>query len=373
MAAFSLALFSGDTQKASAYVVNTQYAFGAGQGSPYQTNNKFVVLHDTATEASAANTASYFDNNWNVAFTSATYVVGDGGAVYQVEQPGYQAWAAGTYANANAPVQIELAHTYDWNTFKADYESYIKLAHDSAVRYGINPGSFNHVNGGIITHRFVSENWWGDHVDPMEYIQGRWGVSAETLANDIATGVSSLGTSTINVPQAQTTVQQPVQPSASVHANPTIGTFTFAATTNIRSGAGLSNNVLGQYEAGQSVNYERVAYADGYKWLGYTSFSGRQCWVAVLSGNVAQSSQSTTNLVPQTGAYVPYGMKYVRNAPSTQTGDIKAYYNAGMAISYDGYVDSEGYRWISYIGASGNRAYVAEKILSNGQRLGYCY
>ncbi|WP_430606395.1 hypothetical protein IGJ55_002074 [Enterococcus sp. AZ170] len=35
------------------------------------------------------------------------------------------------------------------------------------------------------------------------------------------------------------------------------------------------------------------------------------------------------------------------------------YYNAGMAISYDSYIMTNGFAWISYVASSGNRRYVA--------------
>ncbi len=35
-----------------------------------------------------------------------------------------------------------------------------------------------------------------------------------------------------------------------------------------------------------------------------------------------------------------------------------AVYTAGQAINYDGWIDNDGYIWITYIAGSGNRRYV---------------
>ncbi|WP_431603044.1 SH3 domain-containing protein [Clostridium baratii] len=47
-------------------------------------------------------------------------------------------------------------------------------------------------------------------------------------------------------------------------------------------------------------------------------------------------------------------------------------YNKDESIIYDYYVDNEGYRWISWVDASGNRRYMAVKVLSSGKRYGNC-
>ncbi|WP_394896216.1 SH3 domain-containing protein [Clostridium baratii] len=47
-------------------------------------------------------------------------------------------------------------------------------------------------------------------------------------------------------------------------------------------------------------------------------------------------------------------------------------YNKCESIIYDYYVDSEGYRWISWIGASGNRRYMVVRVLSSDKKYGNC-
>jgi len=58
------------------------------------------------------------------------------------------------------------------------------------------------------------------------------------------------------------------------------GVYTFASTTNVRTGAGLGYAVTAQYNRGQTVNYNRTVQADGYTWGVYTNYSGQTRYVA---------------------------------------------------------------------------------------------
>lgn len=51
------------------------------------------------------------------------------------------------------------------------------------------------------------------------------------------------------------------------------------------------------------------------------------------------------------------------------SGEIVAVYTAGQAINYDGWIDNDGYIWITYIAGSGNRRYVAVGQSENGKRI----
>lgn len=49
--------------------------------------------------------------------------------------------------------------------------------------------------------------------------------------------------------------------------------------------------------------------------------------------------------------------------------EIVAVYTTGQEINYDGWCDKDGYIWITYIAASGNRRYVAVGQSENGRRV----
>lgn len=171
--------------------IDNTFALGTYEGSSVRTANKFIVLHETTNIGAKAN-ASYFKNNWATTQTYVQYVIGDGGKIYQVGADGYEAWGAGSYANANSPVQIELARTTDKATFKKDYATFVNFARSKAQEFSI-PTTLDAYGNGIKTHKWISDNIWGSHTDPVQsYLEPFWGITQEQLAKDIANGISDV-------------------------------------------------------------------------------------------------------------------------------------------------------------------------------------
>lgn len=56
----------------------------------------------------------------------------------------------------------------------------------------------------------------------------------------------------------------------------------------------------------------------------------------------------------------------IRTAPSLNA-EVVASWSANDTFNYDGYVDAEGIRWVTYVGNSGNRRYVARRKLDNSE------
>jgi len=169
--------------------IDKTYMLSTNEGSNQKAANNLIVLHET-TNVGAKNNAIYFKNNVNTIQTYVQYVVGDGGKIYQVGSDGYVAWAAGSYANTNSPVQIELARTYDKGTFEKDYSTFVNLARAKAKQFGIPVELDTSNQRGIKTHLWISNNIWGNHVDPVQsYLKPTWGITQEQLAHDIANGI----------------------------------------------------------------------------------------------------------------------------------------------------------------------------------------
>jgi|GEM_PF-3765738 len=182
------ALFLLPTQ-ALAYTVNNEFNLGPGEGASAAAAPNYIIVHDTANpSATGRNEAAYMKRDWPNAYTA--FVVGDG-IVYQVGEPGYVQYGAGSYANANAPVQIELQATPDHQLFLQNYAVYIALIREMATKFNI-PLSYNHLIGGkgVISHAFVSANWWGDHQDPIAYLASH-GISEAQFAHDIQFDVNN--------------------------------------------------------------------------------------------------------------------------------------------------------------------------------------
>ena len=167
--------------------INWTYELGAGEGDSRLAIPDYIILHEVGAESGAAANANYLKNNWTTANT--TFVVGDGGQVFCVSDPGYVSWGA-LDANPYAPVQIELGRTWNRAQFLQDYAKYIAVARYYSNYYGI-PTTLD--DGGVGTkgdksHRWVSRNMSGDHQDPYGYFES-WGISEDQLTHDINNGV----------------------------------------------------------------------------------------------------------------------------------------------------------------------------------------
>lgn len=164
-----------------------QYELTSSQGSNQRATPKYIILHDVGSRATGQQAASFMQRtaNSNQAYTN--FIVGNGGTVYLMKQPGTVSWGAGTTANQNAPVQIELGQTSSVATFRRDYQAYVALARDMAGKYNI-PLTLDQGHAGtkgIKSHRWVSQHIWGDHQDPYEYL-ARFGVTKQELVDDLA-------------------------------------------------------------------------------------------------------------------------------------------------------------------------------------------
>lgn len=220
--------------------INKEYQLGDSEGSSLQTGNKYIVLHETTNVGAEAN-ASYFKHNWATTQTYVQYVIGDGGKIFQVGADGYQAWGAGSYANANSPVQIELARTTDKAIFKKDYETFVNFAIYKAKQFGI-PQALDGEGNGIKTHKWVSDNIWGSHTDPVQsYLLPFWGITQSQLAHDIANGISESvvepAKTFTNVNNVVTTLNENVKGYTTYDENGKAN-----ATTNIAPNTGWVSN-----------------------------------------------------------------------------------------------------------------------------------
>ena len=109
--------------------------------------------------------------------------------------------------------------------------------------------------------------------------------------------------------------------------------------------------------------------------IGYRNnpFSG---YVCVLRPNnqkkLGLNADRSGNRIAQNGTFTAsVNNLNVRRSPSLR-GQVVAQYSKGESVKYDSYIDNEGYRWISYVGKSGNRNYIARRKLDNSQVFGTC-
>ncbi|AXX74867.1 N-acetylmuramoyl-L-alanine amidase [Limosilactobacillus reuteri] len=173
------------------FSINYTYGLANGEGSDQIAANDYIIMHDVGVESGAAANARYFKNNWQSVDAYTQFVVGDGGQVFEVGQPGYVSWGA-LAANPYSPVQIELGRTYNRNQFIKDYTAYINVARYYATVYNI-PLALDAGNAGtrgVKTHNWVTQNIGGSHVDPYGYLAS-WGITRNQFANDIENGINA--------------------------------------------------------------------------------------------------------------------------------------------------------------------------------------
>ncbi|MCU2257735.1 SH3 domain-containing protein [Enterococcus faecalis] len=177
---------------ANAYEVEHRGNINAGWS---RTTGQYIIAHDTANlDAGIDNEANNMLNNWQRQEAFTQYVVGGGGRVIQVAENGRVSWGAGN-ANPYAYSQVELANTSNAELFKKDYPVYINLLRDLANQIGATYDLDDATNYGIKTHKWVTDNIWGNHTDPYGYLAS-WGISKAQFQKDLMTGLPENGSST---------------------------------------------------------------------------------------------------------------------------------------------------------------------------------
>ena len=78
-----------------------------------------------------------------------------------------------------------------------------------------------------------------------------------------------------------------------------------------------------------------------------------------VTGTTTQMPQARKTInIPQSGTYAFRGHASIRATASMSSPEL-AYFDNGNSVYYDQVFEAEGHQWISYIGYSGNRRYVA--------------
>ena len=146
-------------------------------------------------------------------------------------------------------------------------------------------------------------------------------------------------------------VEQPVQPST-----PSSGTYTFKERSSIKAEPSVASPELAYYDAGMSVNYDRLVTADGHQWLSYVSRGGNRRYIAI-DGKATAVAQPASPSLAATGIYTFTKPSSIKVQPSVVSPEL-AYYDKGMSVHYDKVLTADGHTWLSYVTYSGARRYV---------------
>lgn len=302
------------------------FMLGAGQGSSQRTSNEYIIIHDTANDKnqgdnSAYNEASYMHNNWQEAYTHA---IAGWDRVYLVGEAGYVAYGAGNVANSRAPFQIELAHYSDPAKQRQSYVNYINAIREYANKFGI-PLTLDGGGKGIKSHKWVSDNIWGDHQDPYGYL-ARIGISKQQLANDLANGIGGTAPAPASKPApAPTPAQKPSKPAQKVQTNVVyglhqkgggwLGEITNFNNSNSNGFAGLPSNkhdLLYMRVTHGALKYRVHTIEDG--WLGWVTNGNKNDTVNGCAGIAGHTIDGV-----QAYFYTPSGEVYQQAHYRSQT------------------------------------------------------
>lgn len=149
---------------------------------------------------------------------------------------------------------------------------------------------------------------------------------------------------------------------------PSSGTYNFKERSSVLAEPKKSSTELAYYSAGQSVFYDKLLDADGYKWISYIAGSGNRRYVPIqkLDSEKAESTTTTKPVenqptkpnIPSAGSYTIGKRSSVKAEPKLNSTEL-AYYDSGSNVNYDRVLYSDGHYWISYIAGSGNRRYIS--------------
>ena len=140
---------------------------------------------------------------------------------------------------------------------------------------------------------------------------------------------------------------------------PDSGTYTFKERSSIKAEPRVASPELAYYDAGMSVNYDKIVSGDGYQWLSYLSYSGHRFYVAIAPTSVTKPvEQPVQPSTPSSGTYTFKERSSIKAEPSVASPEL-AYYDAGMSVNYDRLVTADGHTWLSYVSHGGNRRYIA--------------
>ena len=245
-------------------------------------NPSRVVVHNTASDASAKSEISYMQGNgYEVSYH---YAVDDVRAVQglPLDRNGWHA-GDGQGAGNRQGIGVEICYS------KSGGDRFVKAEK----------------NGALLVAMILVEKGWGlDRVTKhQDYWQGTYykycphrtlDLGWQRFLNMVQAEVNNLKKQP-NAPAVAVTPQAPQPTPVQVATKPVAtngllygitssqsesGTFYPNSTRNIRTAPNTNSEIIGSYENGQSFTYHTKHVGNGYTWLEYTSYSGNRRFVA---------------------------------------------------------------------------------------------
>lgn len=314
-----------------------------------------VHAHSTGNRNSTAqNEADYMQRkDLNSGFY--THVVGNG-RIIQTAPTNRGAWDVGGGWNAETYAAVELIESHKTKEeFMVDYPIYVdllrKLAKEGGIPTTLDTGDL----AGIKTHAYCTRNQpnnGSDHVDPYPYL-AKWGISKEQFKRDIESG--SVSAKPISPAPAK-----PASGGGGYKVEPYNVRQVTDTALRVRAAQNTHSAIIRVLPQGYQFNATRIC-RNGESVNGYTTWAevDGQGWVSMAYTTPVKAAPASPQRVPASGWYTVKYATNVHDTPSDQA-PVVAVYSPGQGFNYDSYIDTNGYRWLSYISRSGVRRYVAK-------------
>lgn len=191
-----------------------------------------------------------------------------------------------------------------YNTQAGLYQSYVRRDGQAAAdRYSARPGYSEHQTGlafdltdknGRLLEDKAASTWLQQHAHEYGFVvRYQPGKEAVTGFMQEAWHLRYIGKEAKDIHNSGLSLEEyygfqggdygSVKPNTGLRQInlPSQGTYTFKKRTSIKGEPKLSSPELAYYNAGSTVNYDKVVSSDGYQWLSYVSFSGLRRYVAI--------------------------------------------------------------------------------------------
>lgn len=312
-----------------------------------------VHAHSTANPNSTAQNEADYMQRKDLNSGYYTHVVGNG-RIIQTAPTNRGAWDVGGGWNAETYAAVELIESHKTkDEFIRDYKIYVGLLRDLAKQAGIPTTLDTGDLAGIKTHDYCTHhqpNNGSDHVDPYPYL-AKWGISREQFKKDVESG-------SVSAKPTQPTQSKPAS-GGGYKVEPYNVRQVTDTVLNVRAAQNTSSRIIRTLPAGYQFNATRIC-RNGENVNGYTTWAevDGQGWVSMAYTTPVKATPAAPQRVAASGSYRVKYTTNIRNAPSTSA-SVVGTYAPGESFNYDSYIDTNGYRWYSYVSYSGHRRYVA--------------
>ncbi len=287
-----------------------------------------IAIHHTAGVLTAARIGNVFKSRNRQA--SCNYGVGSDGKIVLVVDECNRAWTTSSAWCDNRAVTIETSNSQyggNWPVSDLVLNRLIDLVTDICKRNNIYPCTYTGGTDGVLQ----MHKWYAQTSCPGPYLGSKFSYIANEVNKRLKGGSA---TSTSNL-------------------------------YRVRKSWADSKSQKGAFKNLNSA-------IDLAKKNGYTVFdsNGKQVYPEVKKASTSSNASSSTSpkfIKYENWTGITQAVCNVRSAPNTRA-EIVATYGVGQSIHYDSVYECDGYRWISYIGGSGKRRYVACRRLSGDTR-----